>query len=73
MTQAHRARESFKLVADIGMQRNEEKGKSTHPAFLLGGLIYSISESIAVDVGVKGGLNKPETDITFLAGIAFKF
>lgn len=62
----------LKAVANIGMERNPDKTSNTHPAFILGGLIYSISESIAVDAGVKGGLNKPETDLTFLAGIAFK-
>ena len=44
------------------MERNPDKTSNTHPAFILGGLIYSILESIAIDVGVKGGLNKPETD-----------
>jgi len=63
----------LKAVANIGIERNPDRASNTHPAFLLGGLIYSISESIAIDMGVKGGLNKPETDITFLAGIAFKF
>jgi hypothetical protein len=63
----------LKVVANIGMERNSDKTSNTHPAFILGGLIYSITESIAVDFGVKGGLNKPETDLTFLAGIAFKF
>ncbi|MEW6739608.1 MAG: transporter [Nitrospirota bacterium] len=63
----------LKAVANIGMERNSDKTSNTHPAFILGGLIYSITESITVDFGVKGGLNKPETDLTFLAGIAFKF
>jgi len=63
----------LKAVANIGMERNPDKTSNTHPAFILGGLIYSITENIAIDFGVKGGLNKPETDLTFLAGIAFKF
>ncbi len=63
----------LKAVANIGMERNPDKTSNTHPAFILGGLIYSISENIAVDAGVKGGLNKPETDLTFLAGMALKF
>lgn len=63
----------LKAVANIGMERNPDKTSNTHPAFILGGLIYSISENIAIDVGVKGGLNKSETDLTFLAGIALRF
>lgn len=63
----------LKAVANIGMERNPDKTSNTHPAFILGGLIYSISENIDIDVGVKAGLNKPETDLTFLAGIALRF
>jgi hypothetical protein len=63
----------LKIVAETGIERNEEKGKSTHPAYILGGLEYSVTENFDVNVGVKGGLNKPETDLTFLAGIALRF
>lgn len=63
----------LKAVANIGMERNPDKASNTHPAFILSGLIYSISENVAVDLGIKAGLNKPETDLTFLTGIAFKF
>jgi len=63
----------LKAVANIGIERNQDKTSDTHPAFILGGLIYSISENVAIDFGIKGGLNKPETDLTFLTGIAFKF
>jgi hypothetical protein len=64
---------NLKLVGNIGMERNSEKTSSRHPAFILGGLIYSISENIDVDFGVKAGLNKTETDFTILSGIAFRF
>jgi hypothetical protein len=64
---------NLKLVGNIGVERNPEKASSKHPAFILGGLIYSISENVDIDIGVKGGLNKPETDFTILAGIAFRF
>lgn len=63
----------LKVVGNIGMKRNPDKTSNTHPAFILGGLIYSISENVAVDAGVKAGLNKPETDLTLLAGITFRF
>ncbi|PIS38262.1 MAG: transporter [Nitrospirae bacterium CG_4_9_14_3_um_filter_53_35] len=63
----------LKVVGNIGIERNPDKTSNTHPAFILGGLIYSISKSIAIDAGVKGGLNKPDTDLTLLAGITFRF
>ena len=64
---------NLKAVANIGMERNLDKGSNTDPAFLLGGVIYSITESFDLDAGVKAGLNKPETDITYLAGITKRF
>jgi hypothetical protein len=63
----------LKAVANIGIERNPDKSSNTHPAFILGGLIYSINENIDIDFGIKGGLNKPETDLTFLAGMALRF
>ncbi len=61
------------LVANIGMERNPDKTSNTNPAFILGGFIYSMSKNLDVDFGVKGGLTKPETDISYLAGITWRF
>jgi len=61
------------VVADIGLETNPAKASKTPPAFILGGIIYTISENIDVDFGVKGGLNKPETDYSVLAGVTFRF
>jgi hypothetical protein len=63
----------LKLVANIGLERNPDKTSNRPPAFILGGLIYSIVENFDIDIGIKGGLNKPETDLTILAGIAWRF
>lgn len=62
----------LKLVANAGIERNSDKESNLNPAFILGGLIYSVSENFDIDIGVKRGLNDPETDITFLAGMAFR-
>lgn len=61
------------VVADIGMETNPDKSSDTHPVFLLGGIIYSISKHLDMDIGLKGGLNKPETDYSILAGITFRY
>ena len=63
----------LKVVANIGVERNPDKGSNSNPAFILGGVIYSLSENIDIDFGIKGGLNKTETDLTFLAGMALRF
>ncbi|MFA4828121.1 MAG: transporter [Thermodesulfovibrionales bacterium] len=64
---------NLRVVTNIGMERNPDKTSNTHPAFILGGLIYSILENFDIDFGIKGGLNKPETDYSILAGIAWRF
>lgn len=63
----------LQLVANIGAEKNPDKGSGTDPAFILGGLIYSITENLDIDFGIKAGLNKPESDYTILAGLAIRF
>ena len=63
----------LRVVVNIGMERNPDKTSNIDPAFILGGLIYSISKNFDIDFGIKGGLNKPETDYAILAGIAWRF
>jgi hypothetical protein len=63
----------LKLVANIGMEKNSDKASNTDPAFILGGIIYSITDAFDIDFGLKAGLNKPETDYSILAGVNFRF
>lgn len=63
----------WKLVANAGAERNADVTSDTPPAFLLGGVIWSVSETLDIDAGVKRGLNTPETDLSFLAGVTFRF
>lgn len=65
--------ENLKLAANAGIERNPDDPAKYDPAFLIGGIIYSINENIDIDLGVKYGLNKPETDISAMAGLAFRF
>jgi hypothetical protein len=64
---------NLKAVANVGIERNPDPYSRTDAAFILGGLIYAVTESLSVDVGVKGGLTDPEADCTVLAGLAWKF
>lgn len=63
----------LKLVGNIGAERNTDSESNEDPAFILGGLIYSVTENLDIDFGVKGGLNLAETDLALLAGMAFRF
>lgn len=60
-------------VANIGIERNPDKESNTHPAFVLGGVIYSITEELDIDMGIKAAMNNPETDLIFLAGMAIRY
>jgi hypothetical protein len=63
---------NFNLVANFGTERNSDVTSDVNPAFILGGLVYAMSENMDLDFGVKGGLNKPETDYTILAGVTWR-
>ncbi len=61
------------LVANIGMERNPDDSAKNNPAFLIGGVIYSLFENFDIDCGFKYGLTSSEVDNTFLAGITLRF
>jgi hypothetical protein len=65
--------EDLEVVGNIGLERNRDKASKTPPAFFLGGIIYTIYKNLNLDFGIKTGLNKPETDITFLGGLTYEF
>lgn len=61
------------VAANVGIERNVDSNVNTHPAFILGGVIYSLSDNLDIDAGIKAGINKPETDYSVLAGLAWRF
>ncbi len=63
----------IKLVANVGIEKNPDKLESTNPAFMLGGIVYSVSETMDITAGLKKSLNGPETDTSILFGIAWRF
>lgn len=60
-------------VCNVGVETNPEKGAEDNPAFILGGLIYSVTNDFDIDAGVKWGLNGAEADTTWLTGVALRF
>lgn len=61
------------LVANIGGETNPDRESNVNPLFLLGGLIYTISDNLDIDFGIKTGLNKAAADYILLAGITLRF
>lgn len=64
---------NLKAVANTGIEKNTDKSCDREPAFLLGGIIYSIGENFDFDFGVKKGMNEAEIDYSVLGGTAFRF
>jgi hypothetical protein len=64
---------NLKLATNVGIEHNPDDDANNDPAFLIGGIIYSINENFDVDLGIKCGLDSSETDISALAGVAFRF
>ena len=64
---------NLKAVADIGIDTNIENAATINPVYLLGGLIYNVTENFDLDVGVKGGLNNAIPKSTFLTGLTARF
>ena len=63
----------LKIVANIGMDRNPDKCSGSDPAFILGGIIYSIRENLDIDFGLKSWFNKSDTGYSALAGLTLRF
>lgn len=63
----------LKVVGNIGREKNADKAADNDPAFFIGGVIYSVAENIDIDAGVKYGLSSSETDMSLMAGAAFRF
>jgi hypothetical protein len=63
----------LKIVMNAGIEKDIDRNSHENPAFILGGLIYSLSENFDIDFGIKGGLTKPEADVAILAGISHRF
>ncbi len=64
---------NFRAVSDIGIETNSDKASASNPVFLIGGVIYSVSENLDLDLGVKSKLNESTTDTTLLVGVAARF
>ena len=64
---------NLKAVANLGIENDRDKASNRDPGFILGGLIYSISADLDLDIGVKTGLNKHGTDYSIPVGITWRY
>ena len=64
---------NLKAVANVGIERDHDRASDGNPCFILGGLIYSISERLDLDIGIKKGINNRGNDYSFPVGITWRF
>jgi hypothetical protein len=61
------------VVANVGAETNPDRTSDTWPAYGLGGVVFAVREDLDLDAGLKVGLTAPETDLTGLAGVTWRF
>jgi hypothetical protein len=70
-------RSDVKLTGELGVRTNEARNDPFLPGqyarFVMLGAIYSPTDKIDLDIGVRKGLNHAETDTVFLLGATFRW
>lgn len=70
-------RKDLRLVGELGVRTNEARNDpflpGRHAQFAMAGLIYSPTEKIDFDIGLRKGLNRAETDTVLLIGATFRW
>ncbi len=61
--------EKLRSIADVGIDTNPDKTANPHSVYLVGGMIYSVTNDFDFDFGVKRGFDNTLTDTMFLAGL----
>ena len=67
------ATEKLRVVANAGIEKERDPGSHDNPAFVLGGLIYALTNNVDIDVGYKYGLTSSEVQSSVLAGVTWRF
>jgi len=65
--------EKLKIAGNIGVDTCPDTDSNIDPVFALGGFVYSFTDKIGADFGIKHGLNAPGYDFTYSAGFSIKF
>ena len=69
----HKMSGPFRFLTEFSGESRKEAGVYSRPLNLLGGVIYDISRSWYVDLGVRVGLNKYADDYVALGGAGWRF
>jgi hypothetical protein len=64
--------QGLQLAGNLAVETPAERG-GAWPAYALVGAIYSLSDRVDLDLGVRGALNAAAPDLALLAGAAWRF
>ena len=74
---AYAVRADWRVVGEVGVQTNQSRNDPFLPGrseqFAMLGAIYSPTDKIDLDIGLRKGLNRAETDAVFLIGATFRW
>ena len=65
--------EKLKIAGNIGVDTSPDTDSNIDPVFVLGGFVYSFTDTISADFGIKHGLNAPGYDLTYSGGVSIRF
>jgi hypothetical protein len=61
------------IVGNIGVDTSPDTDSVIDPAWFLMGFVYSFTDTLGVNFGVKSSLNEPGYDLNFTGGVSIKF
>lgn len=64
--------EGLKATANVGVDTDTDPASRRMPAYVLGGLVYAVSERLALDIGAKRSFNASATVYAVLGGVTIK-
>jgi hypothetical protein len=74
---AYEVREGARVVGEVGVRTNDARSDPFYPgryaAFAMAGFIYSPSDKIDLDIGLRKALNRAEADTVLLIGATFRW
>ncbi len=70
---AYEVEKGLKVCLDAGIETDRDVTSEVEPSYLLGGVIYSLSENVDLSLGVKIALNRTETDSAVMPGVTYRF
>ncbi len=63
----------LKVCLDTGVESNRDVTAEVEPSYLLGGVIYAVTEDFDLSLGAKIALTRSETDYSVMPGVTFRF